>query len=217
MNRDEALRCAILCNNVYYNIKDIQNTGMATWYYCAQSNTLCFRGSDDRVDWLFNSSFETWNYAGAQGHRGFFDIFRGAENEVQKLLEDLPLETLRNITLTGHSMGSSLAMICALHIWNRYKFAPTLFSFGGPKVFVDDQLNVQQALLHCNRFINRYDVVPHLPLGIYYGYAHYGKEYWLNKPRVPLLPALAGAVGAKAFLIDDHYIQKYMDAINKLI
>lgn len=212
--KDEALRCALLCNEVYYNIKNIENTGMATWYYCAQSNTLCFRGSDDRTDWLFNTSFETWIYLNANGHRGFFDIYRSAERYIKQLLDALPEDRRRTITLTGHSLGGALASICALHMWYSYRIAPMIYIFGCPKVFVGDQINVQQALLRCSRFINRYDIIPHMPLGIYYGYKHYGKEYWLKKPNIPFLPILGGALAIKKLWIDDHFIKSYAEALN---
>lgn len=158
---------------------------------------------------------------------GFYDLYTKKEHackycsfsareqvlaEVKRLLEYYKGEEI-SITVTGHSLGSALAILCAydiaevgLNIVNDDRKIPiTVFSFAGPRVgnlkFKErcDELGVKVL-----RVVNVHDIVPTVPgilanekfqfqkyieetISFPWSYAHVGVEFAVDHTQSPFL------------------------------
>ena len=136
-----------------------------------------------------------------------------------------------SISLTGHSLGSALAMINAidvaelgLHRVNEKVVPVTVYSFAGPRVGNEsfkrrfDELGVK-----CIRVVNVQDVVPNLPgsqvnegspkwlrdvvAAISYSYVHVGVRLTVDNRRSPFLKETVDLVGF-------HNLETYLHLID---
>ncbi|KAK4711069.1 hypothetical protein R3W88_005582 [Solanum pinnatisectum] len=164
-------------------------------------------------------------------HHGFYNIYT-TENarsqfnqtsvrdqvmeEVKRLVEEYKNEDI-SITVTGHSLGSSLATLNAVDIAfnginktsNGKEFPVTAFPFASPKVGDINFLKAFSKLkhLHILRIHNLLDIVPKYPL---IGFFDVGKELMIDTTKSPyvkppgeivswhlLVPYLHGVAGTQ--------------------
>lgn len=124
---------------------------------------ICFRGSNDKQDWLDNFSTSLFPFFSGYAHSGFVEHW----DQLSELVEELALQnTDREIILCGHSLGGALAALAAIHL-NRKGFSwdsLNVCTFGAPRA-LDVKLATSVRCVSL-RVVNYGDPVPLAPLSI---------------------------------------------------
>lgn len=134
---------------------------------------LSFRGTEYFRDWLDDFDFAPAPYSPIPGrgtvHQGFLIVYEAVRESVRSTLSRLfPSEAagLKEILITGHSLGGALSALAAPDLVNdlAVNLAPIVYTWAEPRVghpdyvhFFDSRVNI------CYRIVNLWDVVPHLP------------------------------------------------------
>lgn len=187
-------------------IENFSNSGTDTHGFIAQDPTtheiiVAFRGTDD-VQTLatdFNQTLVTFNSVGincaacmvftllkdlTQVHGGYVNqwnsVSEGVISTVQGLLKTTPGAP---VTVTGHSLGASLASLASMSM-SGVGISLTTYTFGQPRTgnqayadFVDSVLPLGKMF----RVTHSNDGVPQtIPTS--QGYRHHSTEFWQNDP-----------------------------------
>ncbi|MGE5579360.1 MAG: lipase family protein [Bacillota bacterium] len=168
--------------------------GDPEWFgYIARSEDavlVVFRGTVTERDWVADAEFFQTDFPYGEGqslrtHTGFTRLYSSCRDEVMQALLDQP-DTL-TLLISGHSLGSALATLCATDAERNTSFRDAIFyGFGGPRVgnpAFARAFNKQDIL--AVRVVNVHDVVPRLPpayiempeTSIGLRYQHVGREY----------------------------------------
>lgn len=206
---------------------------------------VAFKGSSTPRDFLADAEFRLteliWsqNDRCAEVHFGFLSDFESIDvqvvNEINALLKKNPAA---GIYITGHSLGSALAQLCALEFCRLKLPVEAVVTFGGPRVGnatfarIYDGASAYQSTQIFNtlgaitwRVVNQNDIVPRMPW-ITFGYRHCGTEIFIAPPTAvfrsfsinppvlfKLLCDLVGFYGAyrnrQDVLIREHFIAAY--------
>ena len=134
---------------------------------------VSFRGTEYFRDWLDDFDFAPAPYSPIPGrgtvHQGFLIVYEAVRESVRATLSTLiacKAAGLKEILITGHSLGGALCALSALDILNDLagNLAPIVYTWAEPRVghpdfvhFFDTRVNI------CYRMVNLWDVVPHLP------------------------------------------------------
>ncbi len=162
-----------------------------TYYIRKKQDTLMvvFRGSDCRLDYLTHIQF--WkmtvpysNFSSAiRMHTGFVHAYKsdGVRNIIMSYVDG----DVKKITVTGHSYGAALAVLCAVDL--QYNFPDKEYEvalFGGPRVgnraFAD---SYNHRVFKTMRVTNGNDIVTKLPFK-FLGYADVGVDVHVGFPRI---------------------------------
>ena len=119
-------------------IKDVK-TDTEVYYDYVGKDTLniSFRSTDMRfIDWLYNFIFffKDAPFSGKNNikcHHGFLVKYEAVRSAVQNLV----IEGIKNINITGISQGAAVALICGVDIFEKFKIVPAVRTFCTPKVF----------------------------------------------------------------------------------
>lgn len=126
---------------------------------------IAFRGTDGFHDWLSNADHDLVSVDGCKHdpkvHEGYLKIYNQLhENHVLPWLKQN--KAIRNIIITGHSLGAALATLCAYCLLD---CNIELITFASPRVGnVDFCMLLEQRLKNNLRIVNTEDIVPTLPL-----------------------------------------------------
>lgn len=152
--------------------------------------TIIFRGSDSSIDWGTNLDtrqerkefdqqiikgeivsqrekiypYLTGNESGSLMHRGFVKAYFSVRDDIHEYIKQ---NNVSNITITGHSLGGALAILCAVDV--QYNFNDQLasietYTFGAPKVGNKEFCqSYNQRIPKSYHFIHGMDIVPELP------------------------------------------------------
>lgn len=118
---------------------------------------VAFRGTSTDVDVKSDVEWKPYTYPGTSisVHGGFYRYYQGLRDQLMGILGT----TKKKLYLTGHSLGSGVALICArdLKDWN-----PTVIVYACPKsgnqAFVDSFTGSDVTSI-----VNYFDVVPEVP------------------------------------------------------
>jgi len=144
---------------------------------------ISFRGSQQARDWITDFAGWTVPYSNKETkiklHWGFNQAYcHYARGQIHKFIS-LHSKNIKMITITGYSLGGSLATLCAVDLeYNNIidKNLIEVFCAGNPKVgnkeFVD---SFNKRVPKCWRTFNVNDIVPSMPPSIM-GYQHAGLE-----------------------------------------
>lgn len=155
---------------------------------------IVFRGTTTASDWISDviARQTPFPYAKDCGlvHQGFLDIYQSARKPLLAAMK--PLSSHKQLYLTGHSLGGSLATLCAADLAANTKFtSPSVYTFGSPRVGNPTFVNFYNRRTGPHyRVFNRNDVVPSLPPLVYksprtgelYHYIHVKKEVEIINP-----------------------------------
>jgi len=198
---------------------------------------MAFRGTTTKSDWLadvfanFNELNEiidgiNKNIKVAHGFGSLFGLFKGSVTNLtmDKQIDNwLKLNNIKNILITGHSLGGALATLSAVYIKSKYPaLNVTVYTYASPRVGNNAFYNYYTQLgldKSSFRFFSSNDVVPTLPPQLF-GYKHVGIDYELTdkKPSIPLICSKILDVLYYHISIyldkDCSYINKWLDLIN---
>jgi len=167
--------------------------------------SITFRGSDSDQDWKTNLAFQkkTIPYGNTGSkirvHTGFINAYKS--NAVRGTIHGMISEDIRQVRISGHSLGAALAILCGVDL--EYNFPEKDYEvvvFGAPRVgnraFRD---SYNKRVFKTLRIENGNDIVTKLPFA-FLGYRHVGIRIHVGKPRLPL-----------AFSFKEHYTQSYYE------
>jgi hypothetical protein len=92
---------------------------------------------------------------------------------------------LKNLYISGHSLGAAMAVIAAARIFSSdyFEWQPLMrgvYTFGQPSVGNQVFANYYEGQFQLYRHVYRYDVVPHLPPLDVGRFPHFGTEFYSN-------------------------------------
>lgn len=135
------------------------------------SIAIAFRGTQTVADWVSNSNTQTATIENqTQVHKGFYEIFNSIRPALEQQLN--PLLKGRShliVHCSGHSLGGALAQLAAIWIRKFYGNRVALYTFGAPRVGVQNFAIKASNSLDANfRCIHGEDPVPLIPVWPYY-------------------------------------------------
>ena len=139
---------------------------------------LSIRGTEGIFEWLQDARFLLVKCPFLKGagntEDGFTAVYESlrvaTDPKSARLVESLPNmafpQPVSSLTICGHSLGGALVTLCALDVAANTKLAhPSVFSYASPRTgdssFVD---TYNQVVPNTQRFANRLDIVPKVPL-----------------------------------------------------
>ncbi|XGV95279.1 MAG: lipase family protein [Leptolyngbya sp. BL-A-14] len=195
--------------------------------------TIAFRGSSSDTDWKtdFESQtervkfdqnviqedivgkqqkvypYEAGSESGAEMHQGFVRAYFSVRPKIHDYLKS---HDIASVTVTGHSLGGALAILCAVDI--QYNFASKVplievYTYGAPKVGNDafrDSFN--RRVPNSYRFVHGMDLVPELPRW-WQGYRQVEKEFRIGQ---------RFSLNFITQRFKDHAIDKYIEVLKTL-
>ncbi|MGN1043563.1 MAG: hypothetical protein ACI4PR_02010 [Acutalibacteraceae bacterium] len=144
------------------------------------SATIVFRGSDSCKDW--HTNFKFWKAVVPYGnyhskikvHSGFLSTYK-SKNVRGKIHNIIKKHNIQNISVTGHSYGAALAILCAVDLEYNYPFKDyEVVVFGCPRVgnkAFRDSYNLR--IFKTLRIETMNDFITKLPFK-FLGYEHVG-------------------------------------------
>ncbi len=183
----------------------IENTSTDTeCFVCNKNNhvTITFRGTDSGKNWLSNFMFcqKTVPYNNTDTdiriHRGFSEAYTSVRRKIHALLP----QGACKVTVTGHSLGGALALLCAVDI--EYNFPEkdiSVYVFGCPRVGnAAFAKSYNKRVFKTLRVTNGNDIVAKVPPALF-GYRHVGIPIHIGKA------LLTGAVSFRAHEPREYY------------
>jgi triacylglycerol lipase len=126
---------------------------------------VAFRGTQTIGDWLANADFLQVGQKNGWGkaEKGFSGVYNGTAPSITDVLRNAGSPT--HVYVTGHSLGGSLATLCAADVRATLKATTTLYAFASPRtgdLDFADQFNTQCP--DTWRIVNSEDIVNTVPL-----------------------------------------------------
>ncbi len=168
---------------------------------------LAFRGSDSLKDAVTDAKFWKRNvpYDKCSNcirvHTGFIQSYTTPHlrNEILKLISP----EIREIKITGHSLGAALAVLCGADLQGHFPDRDyEVYLFGCPRIGNSLFSKVYTSkILKTFRIENGNDIVTKLPPAIL-GYRHVGIKIHTGKKRIPFV-----------YSVKDHGIKAYIENV----
>lgn len=141
---------------------------------------VAFRGSNNWGNWFTNLAF--LGHADTSlgpVHPGFADAFRVLESDLWAVIAQLDSDAGREIWITGHSLGGSLAVLAAAECPFKDRIQG-IHTFGQPRTGYGEFRSRFDAEFEGRmlRFVYRDDPVPRMPCQ---DYAHVGRMVWFRE------------------------------------
>jgi len=119
-------------NDKIKNGTKIESKLTSTTAFFVQTKTIdiiCFRGTQQIRDWLFNISAIPFPYAGRLCHGGFVAAHSSVWGKIKK-----HIDYDKKLLVTGHSLGGALAELTAAKLNGKHN-QMSLVTFGKPNTF----------------------------------------------------------------------------------
>lgn len=190
---------------------------------------MAFRGTDEISDWLDNANALPKRALFGSFHRGFCCSVEDIWQPLFDVYQEFKSARARPLFITGHSLGGAMATIAASRlIYDDLPFTST-YTFGQPRAMTLDTARIfnSDAKQRVFRFVNNNDIVTRVPTRTM-GYSHVGTMLYIaedgkihNDPGFwfRFIDSQGGAIaelkkrGIDA--IDDHSIDRYLDAVKR--
>ncbi len=193
---------------------------------------IFFEGSAGKKDWWDNFHFckspvksisnskKSVPYANVNPdikvHDGFISQYKTVRDIILAHVCDKKVQGFNRIIITGHSLGATLATLCAVDIqFNNPDLEIICLPFASPRVgnkaFVK---SYNKRVPETYRFTFENDIVCRVPMESF-GYKHVDKDIFLgDKPKWydRILSPFVRNIGST----DNHYPQNYLKAVEKL-
>jgi triacylglycerol lipase len=164
--------------------------GLVAWNAATATALVSFRGTQTIQDWAHNLDAAAVFYIPTPGdglvHMGFQLVYEHLAANVRILLSKCV--GMKQILVTGHSLGGAVAILGALDIYNNMGFGltPLMYTFAGPRVAAPDfASSFNNGIPVLYRIINTWDLVPQVPLP---PYIHVGQEVLIDGGANPFNP-----------------------------
>jgi hypothetical protein len=157
-NPDNATITTLTADLKFLWFKSTNKSGLV--YEFSDSIIIAFRGTHFRGDALVDSDAKYYTYPGTtiKVHKGFYNYYCTIKDQLKNIMN-----TPKQIYITGHSLGASVALILAYELQN-IKIKPIVTLFGCPKTgnkdFIDS-FNAQNSTIM--NIVNYFDIVPEAP------------------------------------------------------
>jgi triacylglycerol lipase len=175
---------ALLAQEAYTAPPDIGKADSASRAIVRQTAgglVIAFRGSDNTDSWETDFDVETVDVPGAgKFHAGFYRAWKAISTDVLAAINGQP------VTLVGHSLGSSLAIACALDMALSGNPPAAVFGFEPPRVSPDMSARVALRHVDVRLYRNGNDIVPTLPLD----WRHAATLIRIGKAALPIVNTL---------------------------
>jgi triacylglycerol lipase len=131
------------------------------------SIVISFRGSRSNPDWIADASilqtYFPYTRIKLKTHSGFSAIYNTCRQQIINILNTL--NNSKQLFVTGHSLGGSLAVLCALDAAvNTAYNNPIMYSFGSPRIGNCKFVQAYNGVINNSiRIVNTNDIVPLLP------------------------------------------------------
>jgi len=121
---------------------------------------IAFRGTFLRGDALIDADARYYTYPGTtiKVHKGFYEYYSTIRDQLMGILKG----TTKNIHITGHSLGASVALIAAYELRN-LNLKQTITLFGCPKTGNKDFVDSFTSFTSLKNIVNYFDIVPEAP------------------------------------------------------
>lgn len=127
---------------------------------------VVFRGTKSASDWLSDAESHqdhtTLSQPPSQVHHGFLSLYQSLQKTLLATLKEV--SPLKQITVTGHSLGSALSTLAALDLIQTFTVPVAHYNFASPRVGAPEFAQYYNALnLPTFRIVNCEDLVPQVP------------------------------------------------------
>lgn len=154
---------------------------------------VCFRGSDDIIDWKQNFQFHMTTYphgSDRKYHTGFLTQWLSVKHDVITKISTM-LETHRididTVVFTGHSAGSQVTL-AALDLENMLRNIHGLelkvITFGSPRLCNSKFEKHFESHIECTRYVNDRDIITRFPISSWGGYRHLGNAIQMRNKSI---------------------------------
>ena len=116
-------------------------------------------------DWLQDIKTDEVNFSEGNGqvHKGFYECFLFVKEKIDDIIK---LNSMKEIIVTGHSLGGAIATLTAAYIRENVTDKVILYTFGSPRVgnkTFSEYFSKTKPLVHL-RCVNDKDLVTNIPL-----------------------------------------------------
>lgn len=128
---------------------------------------ITFRGTQTEHEWLADFQIQKTLFPYVKEtcyvHEGIFNIYQSCRNSILTQINNL--SPIKEVIITGHSLGGALSTILTLDIIRSTKFTNVSHcSFASPKVGdINFAKLFKNSVSNSLRFVNIYDIIPLLP------------------------------------------------------
>jgi hypothetical protein len=151
---------------------------------------VTFRGTQTAQDWMHDLDFVSEPYRPIEGggtvHQGFQHVYYAVRDNVLRLVRER-CGSIREVLVTGHSLGAALAALALPDIVQFLRGQPgvpedlkvTLYNLASPRAGHADFKSFFNERFSCWRVVNTWDLVPNMPPRLS-GYAHIGAQLTID-------------------------------------
>lgn len=173
-------------------------------------DVICFRGTQQLGDWLFNISAIPVPYAGRLCHGGFVAAHASVWGKIKKHI-DYDKDTL----ICGHSLGGALAELSAAKIHKKHKRL-SLVTFGKPNTFFKG-FKRSMNLVGQLSVVSGSDLVARIPRLCYGPSSSQKIVYFANNGKDIINPSADvkknDFMSKKSDAISDHFMEGYEERL----
>jgi len=122
---------------------------------------IVFRGTMFEYELEVDGDARYYTYPGTniKAHKGFYNYYSTVKDQIMKVINN----TKKTITITGHSLGASLALLLAYDL-KGIATPPAVTLFGCPKTGNKDFVNSFTSLNgSLQNIVNYFDIIPEAP------------------------------------------------------